>query len=871
MMDRLNEREGCTGMEDARVDGMQTTPEKAAMTDAQAGGRLSRRRFIEGQVLASLGVAGAPILARAAGKDSPKSASGEEPAAAAGGKGGKDVQEGILSGCHWGAFYGIVKDGRAVEFRPWSGDPAPSPQLPGVLDSLYSPSRIRYPMVHRAWLEKGPGADPDGRGSGDFVRVSWDKAIELVADELVRVRKKYGQQAVFAGSYGWKSPGRIHNCQTLLRRMLNLTGSYTNSSGDYSTGAAQVILPYVSGSLEVYEQCTSWENLAKHCQLMVFWGCNPLNNSQISWQVADHGAWPGVAAMKKAGTKVISIDPILTETCKELNGEWIAPRPQTDVPMMLGIAHTLYTEKLHDQAFLDRYTTGFDRFLPYLLGKTDGTPKSAEWAAGICGVPAQTLRDLARRFAANRTMLALGYSTQRQHHGEQVHWMLITLAAMLGQIGLPGGGYGLSYHYASGGAPTATTPILKAIDDASGQANGGAAWLAQSGAVSIPVSRLVETLLNPGKVMQFNGHEIKLPLIKLAYWAGGNPFAHQQDRNEMRRAWRNLDTFIVHDVQWTASARHAYIVQPATTSYERNYIEQKCYYAQSHIVAMKKIVEPVFEARSDFDIFTAIATRLGKGEEFTAGLTEMEWIRNLYEAAKIEARAKGMEMPVFDVFWKSNRPLAFPISAEAKDFVRHADFRADPLLNALGTASGKFELYSRTIEKYGYDDCPPHATWMEPLERTGRSDSRYPLHIVSNHPQMRLHSQLCGTINRNSYEVAGREPCWMNPQDAKARGLKDGDVVRVFNQRGQILAGLKVTDEIMPGAIRINEGGWYDPVNSRDPNTLCAWGDVNVLTTGVATSRLAQGNCGHTAVAEVERFRGSLPPVMVFSQPKARG
>ena len=309
--------------------------------------------------------------------------------------------------------------------------------------------------------------------------------------------------------------------------MLNLTGSYTNSSGDYSTGAAQVILPYVSGSLEVYEQCTSWENLAKHCQLMVFWGCNPLNNSQISWQVADHGAWPGVAAMKKAGTKVISIDPILTETCKELNGEWIAPRPQTDVPMMLGIAHTLYTEKLHDQAFLDRYTTGFDRFLPYLLGKSDGTPKTAEWAAGICGVPAQTLRDLARRFAANRTMLALGYSTQRQHHGEQVHWMLITLAAMLGQIGLPGGGYGLSYHYSSGGSPTATTPILKAIDDASGQANEGAAWLAQSGSVSIPVSRLVETLLNPGKVMQFNGHEIKLPLIKLAYWAGGNPFAHQ--------------------------------------------------------------------------------------------------------------------------------------------------------------------------------------------------------------------------------------------------------------------------------------------------------------------------------------------------------
>lgn len=810
---------------------------------------ISKRHFLKGSVAAmALGLPGVPLLARGA-------------ASAA------TAQKSILSGCHWGVFYGEVENGRAVRFRPWEGDPAPSPQLPGVMDSLYSESRIRYPMVRRAWLEQGPGADTAGRGTGDFVRISWEKAIELVANELTRVRKTYGQQGVFAGSYGWKSPGKLHNCQTLLRRMLNLTGSYTNSAGDYSTGAAQVILPYVSGSIEVYEQCTSWKNLSEHCELMVFWGSNPLNTSQISWQVADHGAWKGVAMLKKAGTKVLCIDPVRTETCKELNGEWLAPRPQTDVAMMLGIAYTLYEEKLHDQKFLDRYTTGFDKFLPYLLGKTDGTPKNADWAANICGLPADTLRDLARRFAKHRTMLALGYSTQRQHHGEQVHWALITLAAMLGQIGLPGGGYGLSYHYSSGGSPTHTTPILKAIDDASGQASDGAAWLAQSGAVSIPVSRLVETLLNPGKVIQYNGHALELPLIKLAYWAGGNPFSHQQDRNEMLRAWRTLDTFIVHDVQWTAAARYADIVLPATTSYERNDIEQVGDYALSHIVPMKKIVEPLFEARNDFDIFADIAAKLGKGREFTQGRDEMDWIRGLYEAAKIESRAKSMEMPVFDVFWNSNKPLEFPLSKAQEDFVRHAEFRADPLLNALGTASGKFELYSRAIEKYGYADCPPHASWLEPVERLDGPDTRYPLHIAANHPQMRLHSQLCGTVNRHSYAIAEREPCWMHPQDARARGLSDGDVVRVFNDRGQILAGLKVTDEVRPGVVRINEGGWFDPLDAREIGSLCRYGDVNNLTTGLATSQLAQGNCGHTGVAEVERFKGQLPPVTVFSQP----
>ncbi|NLC34865.1 MAG: molybdopterin-dependent oxidoreductase, partial [Alcaligenaceae bacterium] len=626
-------------------------------------------------------------------------------------------------------------------------------------------------------------------------------------------------------------------------------------------------LPYVSGSLEVYEQCTTWNNLAEHCELMVFWGCNPLNTSQISWQVADHGAWPGVQMLKKAGTKVLSIDPILTETCKELNGEWLAPRPHTDVAMMLGIAHTLYTEGLHDQKFLDRYTTGFDRFLPYLLGDSDGVAKDAQWASQICGLPAQTLRDLARRFASHRTMLALGYSTQRQHHGEQIHWMLITLAAMLGQIGLPGGGYGLSYHYSSGGAPTSTTPILGAIGDASGQSSEGAAWLAQSGAISIPVSRLVETLLNPGKTMQFNGTEIELPLIKLAYWAGGNPFSHQQDRNEMLRAWRNLDTFIVHDFQWTATARYADIVLPATTSYERNDIEQVGDYALSHIVPMKKIVEPLFEARNDFDIFADIAAKLGKGYEYTEGLSEMDRIRGLYEGAKIESRAKGMEMPVFDVFWESNKPLAFPVATAQEDFVRHADYRADPLLNALGTPSGKFEIYSRTIERYEYDDCPPHPTWMEPMERLGRPNARYPLHVAANHPQMRLHSQLCGTVNRQSYAIAGREPCWMHPDDASARGLSDGDVVRVFNDRGQILAGLKITDEIRPGVVRINEGGWFDPVNAREIGSLCRYGDVNALMTGVASSRLAQANCGHTGMVEIERYTEPLPEVRVFSQP----
>jgi trimethylamine-N-oxide reductase (cytochrome c) len=771
----------------------------------------------------------------------------------------------ILTGSHWGAFRARVEDGRIVAIRPWEKDPRPAPVLDGVLDSVYSPTRIKYPMVRRAWLEHGPGSDPDGRGDGDFVRVTWDKALDLVAKELLRVDQVHGFAGTFAGSYGWKSPGKLHNCQTLMHRMLKLKGGFVDSFGTYSTGAVNVIMPYVVGSTATSAPCTAWPVVADNTELMVFWAADPLNNCQIGWLVPDHGAYAGLEALKKKGTKVICIDPVRTETCAFLDAEWIAPRPQTDVALMLGIAHTLYVEKLHDTKFLATYTSGFDKFQPYLTGESDGVAKTADWAAAICEIPAGIIKSLARRLAANRTMLAAGWSIQRQHHGEQAHWMIVTLASMLGQIGLPGGGYGLSYHYANGGSPAANSPVLTGITD--GPVRHWPAWPLGSGTAVIPVARIVDMLNNPGKSFEFNGTQATYPDVRLAYWVGGNPFAHHQDRNAMVKAWRHLETVIVHDFQWTATARRADIVLPATTAYERNDIEQIGDFSLSSIIAMKQVIAPVFGARNDYDIFADIAERLGERDAFTQGRTEMDWIRSFYEAARVEARGKGMEMPVFDVFWQTNDALSFPIADEGRSFIQHKEFRDDPLLNPLGTASGRIEIFSNTIAKMKYDDCPPHPTWMEPIERLGGPTTKYSLHIASSHPKYRLHSQLCGTSLRSTYAVAGREPCMINPADAMARGIANGDVVRVFNDRGQILAGALISAAIRPGVIRVNEGGWFDPVDARQPGSLCRYGDVNNLTVGIGTSKLAQGTCGHTAVGEVEKYRGTPPAVHVFASP----
>jgi trimethylamine-N-oxide reductase (cytochrome c) len=772
----------------------------------------------------------------------------------------------VMSGSHWGVFNANVQDGTWTSVTPWAGDPHPSHQLEGVMDSVYSPSRIKYPMVRKAYLEGGPGASPETRGADDFVRVSWDEALDLVAAELKRVSETYGPGGVFGGSYGWKSSGKLHNCQSLLRRMLNLglDGMFVNSSGDYSTGASQVIMPHVMGTLEVYEQQTVWPVVVESTDVLVFWGADPIRTNQIGWTVADHDNYPYFDEFKATGKKVIVIDPVRNETVEFFGADHIQIRPHTDVAMMLGVAHALYSEGLHDQDFLDNYTSGFDRFLPYLTGESDGVAKTPEWAAEICDVPAETMVELARLFAANRTMLGSGWSIQRQHHGEQTHWMLVTLASMLGQIGLPGGGFGLSYHYANGGAPSHNALTLGGLPDG-GAAVEGAAWMAAGGAFSIPVSRIVEMLENPGGTLDFNGTQTTFPEVKMAYWVGGNPFAHHQDRNRMIKAWQTLETVVVHDFQWTATARFADIVLPATTSYERNDIENVGDYSSKALVAMKKVVDPVFEARNDYDIFADVAARLGAGDAFTEGKSEMDWLRGFYEDALPQAATFGIDAPDFDGFWEAGI-LEFDLPEENKQFVRYADFRDDPLLEPLGTPTGLIEIYSRNIERMGYDDCPPHPMWIEPIERLGGAGS-HPLHVNTAHPKSRLHSQLNGTVLREGYAVAGREPCMINPVDAEARGIVDGDVVRVFNDRGQILAGAVVTDAVRPSVVVVNEGGWYDPVDGGQVGALDAYGDVNTLTPDIATSKLANGNSGHTCLADVEKFTGDLPEVDVFTAP----
>jgi biotin/methionine sulfoxide reductase len=191
--------------------------------------------------------------------------------------------------------------------------------------------------------------------------------------------------------------------------------------------------------------------------------------------------------------------------------------------------------------------------------------------------------------------------------------------------------------------------------------------------------------------------------------------------------------------------------------------------------------------------------------------------------------------------------------------------RSDPDRNPLPTPSGRVELYSPTIASFGYSDCPAHPTWLEPQEWLGSGAlKRYPLHLLSPQPRNRLHSQYDHADYSAAAKVAGREPVRINPCDARVRGIRSGDVVRLFNDRGQCLAGAVITADVRQGVVVLATGAWYDPVA---PGGLDRHGNPNVLTLDKGTSRLAQAPSSGTVLVELERYAGSAPAVQAFVPP----
>jgi biotin/methionine sulfoxide reductase len=439
--------------------------------------------------------------------------------------------------------------------------------------------------------------------------------------------------------------------------------------------------------------------------------------------------------------------------------------------------------------------------------------------------------------AARRTLISVSWSLQRARHGEQPVWMGVVLAAMLGQMGLPGGGFGHGYGAVAGIGQGPLGVSLPTLPQGRNPVRD-----------YIPVARVADMLLHPGERYEFNGQSRTYPDIALVYWCGGNPFHHHQDLDRLRRAFRRPETVVVHDPFWTATARHADIVVPSTTTLERHDIGAAR--EDDLLIAMHQVLPPYAQARNDYDTFSALADGLGVGEQFTEGRTDLEWLRHLYMG---DVRHRGGVD--FDEFWERGE---LSLRAEPVEHVMYADFRAG---SPLPTPSGKIEIFSATVAGFDYHDCPGHPVWLPPEYPT----PRLPLHLIANNPATRLHSQLDHGAASAESKVRGREPLRIHPDDAAARGLRDGDVVRVANDRGSCLAGVVVSTAVRPGVVQLSTGAWFDP--SAPEVATCVHGNPNVLTADVGTSRLAQGCTGQHTTVQVGRYDGPLPPIRAYDAP----
>ena len=677
-----------------------------------------------------------------------------------------------------------VQEGRIVRI---STDPRRwTPEMPpltacvrgfGALERVYHPDRLLHPL-----RRTGP------RGAGEWERISWDEALDEIARQMRRVRDTYGPAAILDASRSGNT-SLLHN-RVNIQRLLYLFGGCTELWSNLSAEAEVFAVRHTYGEKADYKSSGREGIDYANSRLILMWGWSP-GDGHFGTGTFEYLKWA-----RKNGTRIVCVDPRVTHTSAQLADEHVLIRPSTDAAMLCAMAHVVVSEGLYDREFCDRFVLGLDeQHLPpeappgaswraYLLGHVDGMKKTPEWAERICGVPAGTIRRLAVEFATQKpAALHCGYAPGRTLYGEQFHRAAYSLAAITGNVGIAGGNSGCS-----GGAKPRVASRFAAGRNPT-----------EAARVSSP---LLADLLARGRSGGYAAD------IKLIYAAFGDLVNQCGNVNKTVAALDEVEFIVVHDHFLTPTARYADIVLPATTFWERNDMHVPWSGGGHYALFMRQAIMPLGECRNDIDICADLARRLGI--EGYNDHTEEEWLRSF---------CAGTEIDDFDAF--RERGLArLPAPDEAVAFAREV---RDPEQHPFSTPSGKIEVYSTTIaatpDMYGLGTMPAVPTYLHPYE----DDPRHPLLMVSPKSRARTHSI---HDNQPVLSRAERQDVWINAADAAARGIADGDRVRVFNERGATVVPARVTDRIAPGVVSIKEGAWFTP----DEDGRDARGCANVLT-----------------------------------------
>ncbi len=683
---------------------------------------------------------------------------------------------------------------------------------------LYNPDRLKYPM-------KRVGR----RGEGKFERISWDEATDIIAREWKRIGDKYGPASRFC-TVNTAENGGAYSGVMMTKRLLNLTGGHLERYHSVSQGNSLAATPYTYG---VAATGNSLDTLLD-TKLVILWGHNPV---ETIFGHTNHY----LQEMKRRGIKFIVVDPRYSDTVASYADQWVPLLPTTDNALMDAMAHVIVSENLHDKAFVDTYCLGFDEdhmpdgvpagesVVSYLMGKKDGTPKTPEWAERICRVPANTIRQLARDYAsAKPAALMQGWGPQRHGCGERAARGATLLAAITGNVGKRGG-------WASGHGGCALRKFTVEPDVVTNPVK-----------ASISIMNWMQAIEDASKITPAIGLKGAQQLdtnIKMIFSVSGNYLVNQNpDVNAAARLLADeskVEFILCADLYLTPSAKYADVLLPATSFLEQWNLGM-AWIIGNYLTLSEKLIEPLHECRNAYDWLTDVARKLGVEQQFTLGRTQKQWV----EAIVAETREKmpDEDIPTFDEFL-TKRVHYFKNSTNYIAFQKQIE---DPAHHKFPTPSGKIELFSKRLYDMNDPEIPaiPHyvASWEGPEDPLTKA---YPLQLITWKGRNRANS----SFQLNPWEQAVQpQQLWINPLDAGRRGLKKGDLVRVFNGRGEMEIGINITPRIVPGVVALQSGAWWRP----DKHGIDRGGCANVLTSTRMTP-LAHGNSHQTVLVEVRK------------------
>ena len=783
--------------------------------------RMNRRGFLKTAAAGGASVAGAGLVELKTGKEAKAFAYEPYPK--------DDELETVVTSCahNCGSRHALIAhkkgdvivrlstdDGRYQQNGEYGKDTFEEPQLRACLRGrsyrarIYSAERLLYPMMRVG-----------ERGEGKFKRVSWEEALSFVVKKMQQIKQEHGPQALLDQSYAGASYGVLHKSdqiEGLLGRFLGMFGCRTSSWSVPSYQGTTTSSRWTFGTIEDGNE----DDTFAHSKLIIMWGWNP------AYTFHGGNTFYYMRMAKQNGCKFVLIDPQYTDSAAAYDAWWIPIKPNTDAAMMAGMAYHIFDRKLQDQDFINRFTQGMDAgtmpdwaqntpngtesFKDYIMGASDGVKKTPEWAAEICGVSADDIRKLAEMYAKTKpAALKASRAPGRNAYGEQYNRMAAALQAMTGNIGVLGGcaeGVGKAWH-AEG--------VAYPYDQFSN------VWYA-----SIKSDRWAHIVLNYPNVTREEAGlwprddnlDGVVPNIRGIFWHGSDWLNQLTNINKEIEAIKKLDLVVCMDSTITPSGLFADVLFPIATHFERHDVALP-WYKGHYYIHRPSVIERMGESKTDFQVFTELGYRLGFGQQYNPRAGRNYFWNDEY--------ANQVDEEYLKVWWNDKVRGHQGVTMPWEDFKKHGIYKfklsrphvafQDQVEKGVPfqTPSGKIEILSSELAwikdwkrtKYGYH-VPSIPKWIEPWESLNHPKAKtFPYHMISPHPRWRTHS-IFNNIPwlRETFE----QEITINASDAKKLGIKTGDIVEAWNDRGKVVVPAYVTERCMPGTVVLFEGAWLD-------------------------------------------------------------